>query len=178
MNRMLKYRYTFLYMLFIVCINSLFVYLPQLTLCSHTYSPADFFVGVIYVLRDLSQREIKHWVLAAMLLGCGFSYLLPEKAIALASLIAFIVGEFLDWGIYTFTKKPLSERIVLSSLFSVPLDSLVFLLLIHQLNFLNFLFLLFSKSLGVLTVWYMWKFRQNKLNSSNINTPYSYSIGS
>ena len=34
-----------------------------------------------------------------------------------------------DWGVFSFTRKPLQHRILLSSLISIPLDSLAFLYL-------------------------------------------------
>ena len=46
--------------------------------------------------------------------------------VALASVSAFLVSEFVDWLVYTLTKKPLHHRIWFSNLFSTPIDSILF----------------------------------------------------
>ena len=38
----------------------------------------------------------------------------------------FIVSELIDWAIYTFTQKPLSQRIFYSSLVAAPIDTAIF----------------------------------------------------
>ena len=45
----------------------------------------------------------------------------------MASAAAFAVGELGDWAVYTFTRRPFSQRILISSLIGAPLDSIVFL---------------------------------------------------
>jgi uncharacterized PurR-regulated membrane protein YhhQ (DUF165 family) len=150
---MKNYFYTVTYMLAIIAVNSLFAYVPTFTLWGEMVAPADIIVGSVYVLRDMAQREIKHYVIIAMLIATGISYLMADKSVAFASASAFLVGEVIDWLIYTCTKKPLSQRLLWSSLISAPVDSLVFLSLIHQLNWLGFVLLNASKLIGIFLVW-------------------------
>ena len=44
-----------------------------------------------------------------------------------ASGLAFLISETVDWAVYTFSKRPLSQRIMISSLASAPLDQVVFI---------------------------------------------------
>ncbi|KAF0176904.1 MAG: hypothetical protein FD124_2320 [Alphaproteobacteria bacterium] len=91
------------------------------------YQPLAIVTGLVLVVRDFAQREIGHRVLAAMLLGLAFSVMTTPIAIVLASGAAFLVSETVDWAVYTWTKRPLSERVMVSSLFGAPIDSAVFL---------------------------------------------------
>ena len=158
---MARYKYTFCYFILIILVNSLFVYIPVFEFANTSFSPADMAVGSVYVLRDLSQREIRHWIILVMLLGCGISYLLPEKSVALASLAAFTVGETIDWLIFTISKKPLSQRLLISSVISVPADSFIFLYLVNMLNWLNCVMLVLSKCIGIMIIWSMWRNKNN-----------------
>lgn len=157
------------YILFVVLLNTIFSYVPNLHLLGQEISVADFVVGLIYVLRDFTQREIKHWVILAMLIGCGISYLLAEHQAAIASLGAFAVGEFLDWSIYTYTKKPLSQRILWSSLISAPADSYVNLALLHQFNWLGMFIMCITKVLGVLALWSLWHYTSPSAKTIPVN---------
>lgn len=84
-------------------------------------------VGTIFVARDFCQRAIGHWCLVAMGVAAVLSYLLADPYVALASVLAFAVSELADWGVYSVTKRPFADRILLSSVIAVPLDSAVFL---------------------------------------------------
>jgi uncharacterized PurR-regulated membrane protein YhhQ (DUF165 family) len=110
-------------------------------------------VGFVFVLRDLVQRRYGHKVLLAMLVAAGLSYLTADPFVATASVAAFLVSEAADWLVYTWTKRPLADRVLLSSAVSVPLDSLVFLgligLLIPQLIAVQIV----SKFAAALVVW-------------------------
>lgn len=146
-------------------INSIFVYAPYIMVRGSLISSGDLVVGAIYILRDFVQREIKHYVILAMLLGCFFSYVLADKQIAVASVSAFFIGEFIDWAIYTFTKKPLSQRLLWSSCVSAPIDSAVFLYLSDMFNGAGLLALTLGKFFGILVVWYTWRMRKPKLTA-------------
>lgn len=91
------------------------------------FQPLAIVTGLVLVVRDFAQREIGHRILAAMLLGLAFSAMTTPLQIVAASGIAFAVSETVDWAVYTFTKRPLSQRIMLSSLFGAPIDTSVFL---------------------------------------------------
>lgn len=145
------------YLLFIVLLNSLFVYAPQIYIFHAPVSLADFAVGLIYVMRDFAQREARHWVLLAMLIGCFISWLLSEQQAALASVGAFAVGELLDWSIYTWTKKPLSQRILWSSCLSSPIDSFVNLYLLLAFNWVALIIMTITKIVGAFMLWGYWR---------------------
>ena len=83
--------------------------------------------GLVLVVRDFAQREMKHWVWAAMITGLLLSTLTSWITIVVASGLAFLISETVDWAVYTFSKRPLSQRIMLSSVASAPLDQLVFI---------------------------------------------------
>jgi uncharacterized PurR-regulated membrane protein YhhQ (DUF165 family) len=92
------------------------------------YQPLAIVTGLVLVVRDFAQREVGHRVLLAMLVGLFFSTMTSPLQIVAASGAAFLVSELVDWAIYTFTKRPLSQRILLSSAVAAPLDSTIFLL--------------------------------------------------
>jgi queuosine precursor transporter len=109
-------------------INWSFAAVPLISLpILGAYQPLAIVTGLVLVVRDFTQREIGHRVLGAMLLGLLFSSMTTDIAIVLASGAAFLVSELVDWAVYTFTKRPLSQRVLLSSLLSAPIDSTMFL---------------------------------------------------
>jgi len=77
-------------------------------------------------VRDFAQREIDHWVIAALVAGLALSFLTSDPAVAFASTCAFAVSELIDWAVFTFVKRPLSDRVVVSTAISSPIDSAVF----------------------------------------------------
>lgn len=154
-----SYLYSISYIIAIVLVNLAFEHLPLLNIAGSPVSSADILVGGIYVFRDLAQREIKHYILIAMLIGAVLSYWLADHGVAIASLTAFIIGEAIDWSIYSFTRKPLSQRLLLSSAISIPFDSAVFLYMVNSLNWPGFLLLSLCKIVGVILVWYIWTIR-------------------
>ncbi|MCB1828196.1 MAG: hypothetical protein KDH94_07180, partial [Coxiellaceae bacterium] len=97
---------TFSYIVFIVLVNWMFGSLPHFSLFGGSLSPADVMVGFIYLLRDFAQREIRHYVVIAMVVGSVISYFMASPEIALASVSAFVVGEMIDWAVFTWTKRP------------------------------------------------------------------------
>jgi uncharacterized PurR-regulated membrane protein YhhQ (DUF165 family) len=153
-------RATVAYIICIVCINSLFVHAPAIMFHGSLVSSADFVVGIIYVLRDFAQREIKHYVLVAMAIAAALSYALADHSVAYASVMAFICAEGLEWAIFTLTKKPLSQRILWSSLISTPVDSFVFLYYMQMANVWGVTALTVGKMVGVLGIWGWWRWRR------------------
>lgn len=91
-----------------------------------SWTPFSILPGLALVLRDFSQREIGHKVLYLLLIGTFFSFIMAAPEIAIASGLAFMVSELIDWAVYTFTRKPLSERILYSSLLAAPIDTVLF----------------------------------------------------
>ncbi len=148
---------TLSYVVMIVVLNTLFMYMPLMSLFGQSFSSADMFVGSIYIVRDFAQREIKHYIFIAMLVGAIISYLFASKVIALASTAAFVAGEAIDWSIFTFSKKPVSQRLIWSSMISSPIDSIVFLSFAERLHGVEFVVMTVGKMAGVLLLWLVWK---------------------
>lgn len=151
---MARYKFSLIYILSILLINIGFVYVPLIPLFDTMYPPMTIAVGLIFILRDFSQKEIGHKVLGAMLIGGLLSYVMADPYVAVASLVAFMVSETVDWGVYTLTDKPLRQRILLSSLISTPIDSALFLYMIGQFSLTATLVMFVSKMIGALAVWH------------------------
>ena len=86
--------------------------------------------------------------------------MMANPYIAVASLVAFLVSETVDWGVYSFTKKPLNERILISSLISTPIDSAIFLIMIGNFSVLATTTMFMSKMFAALVIWY-WLGKKN-----------------
>jgi uncharacterized PurR-regulated membrane protein YhhQ (DUF165 family) len=80
--------------------------------------------------------------------------------VAIASAAAFLVSELVDWLVYTVTRRPLSERILYSSLLGTPVDSVVFLWGIGHLSVTGVVAMTVSKMLGALVVWWLIRRRE------------------
>jgi uncharacterized PurR-regulated membrane protein YhhQ (DUF165 family) len=154
-------KYALLYIFFIVLVNYGFDVVPLLSLPGgELWSPMALVVGFIFVIRDYAQREIGHMVLPAMLLGGLISWLMATPAIALASVCAFFTGELMDWAVYTFTGRPFSQRVLLSSALSTPVDSVVFLSMVGLFSIPSVLIMTVSKMIGAVIVFYLVRRRE------------------
>jgi hypothetical protein len=122
---------TAVYVGLIPLINWSFAHVPTMdipaTLGGGVLQPLAIVTGLVLVVRDFAQREIGHWIFGAMAAGLLFSSMTTPLNIVLASGAAFLVSEIVDWAVYTFTKRPLSQRILMSSMLAAPLDSAIFL---------------------------------------------------
>lgn len=151
---MINYKYTAAYVAFIVLVNWGFSVVPLVDMWTgEKWPPMSLAVGLIFVLRDFAQREIGHKVWFAMGAAGILSYLMADPFVALASIVAFVISEAADWAIYTYTKKPFAQRILISSLVSTPLDSAVFLGVIGHLSWSGVIAMTLSKMIGALVVW-------------------------
>ena len=156
MTHLNRYKYTALYVAGIVAVNWAFTVVQPVTLPGgELWPPVSLLVGLIFVLRDFAQREIGHWVLAAMLLGGLLSYWMADPFVAIASVAAFLVGEFADWAVYTVTKRPFAQRVLLSSALGTPIDSIVFLAMMGWLSVIGVVAMTVAKMIGALVVWYL-----------------------
>ena len=154
--------WTALYIGSIVLVNWMFTSIaPWPTALGDLYL-ANVVVGFVFVLRDYAQREIGHSVLAATAVGGVLTWFMVDPAIAIASITAFMLSEMADWGVYSFLRRPLSQRILISSLIAVPLDTLAFQYLAGYLTPAAFATEIASKALGVLLVWYLLRLRDRK----------------
>jgi uncharacterized PurR-regulated membrane protein YhhQ (DUF165 family) len=143
----------------IVGLNWLFNVLPPIATPFGGLPLATFIVGAVFVLRDYAQRQIGHLILLATLSAGILTWFMVEPSLAVASTTAFVVSEMADWAIFSFTRRPLQERILISSLVSVPLDTFSFLYLSGFLTPASFTIQILSKTAGVLVVWYLLKLR-------------------
>lgn len=143
--------YSALYLLSLVLVNVGFVYVPLI----HGWPPMSLAVGLVFVLRDFAQREIGHKVLLLMLAGAVLSYFMASPAVAVASCAAYLVSEGIDWAVYTFSRKPLAQRVFLSSMLSTPVDSAVFLGLIGFFSVGGVALMTASKMLAALVAWHL-----------------------
>ncbi|MEL7040682.1 MAG: hypothetical protein AAGL90_04115 [Pseudomonadota bacterium] len=89
--------------------------------------PLTLVTGLVFVIRDFVQREMRQWVLLAMGLALCWSMYYAWIVIVIASGLAFFVSEFFDWLLFTFTKMKLSKRILYSSAVATPIDTTIFL---------------------------------------------------
>lgn len=94
-----------------------------------SWHPFTVITGLVLVVRDFAQREIKHWIFAAMIAGLALSTLTAWPVIVVASGVAFLISETADWAVYTFSNRPLSQRILISSCISAPIDQVLFIYL-------------------------------------------------
>ena len=157
----MRYRFTLLYIALIVLVNWGFTVVPLIKLADGTlWPPISLIVGFIFVARDFAQREIGHRVLLAMLAGAVLSYIMANPVVAVASAAAFAVSELADWLVYSVTKRPLSQRILLSSLLGTPIDSAVFLGGIGLLSPAGVAVMTASKMAGALVVWWLIRRRE------------------
>src|ERR1044072_3278328 len=137
------------YIVSIVLVNWLFVAVaPWPTVFGDVYL-ANVVGGFVFVLRDYGQRQVGHKILLATLVAGIITYFMVDQVIAVASLTAFVLSETTDWAIYSFTRRPLQQRILLSSLVAVPLDTLAFQFLANYLTPAPFTTEVLSKALGV-----------------------------
>ena len=147
-------KYTVFYVGLIVLVNWGFTVVPLMEMPGgEMWPPMSLVVGLIFVARDYAQREIGHRVIIAMLVAAALGYVMASPFVAVASLAAFLISEFADWAIYSFTKKPLHERILISSAIAPPLDSAVFLAVINHLSWSGVIAMTVSKMIAALVVW-------------------------
>ena len=91
---LLRYKATLGYILFILLLNKLYGTLPLYSFFDELVSPLDITVGMIYIFRDFSQREIGRYVIIAMLLAGYLSFILADQTVAYASLCAFLISRW------------------------------------------------------------------------------------
>ncbi|HEY0285656.1 MAG TPA: preQ0 transporter [Pseudomonas sp.] len=141
----------------VVLINFAFSTAPDLDIIWSAWG------GLVFVLRDMVQTRYGHGAIFAMLAALALSYITSDPTIALASATAFAVSECIDWLVFTVTKRPLHDRLWLSSALSIPLDTFIFFGMIDALTPPVILTALGSKFAGVTAVWLAmaWRARKN-----------------
>lgn len=137
-----------LYVATVVGVNIGFSYVPMIVTPIGLLSPMAVIVGLTFVVRDYAQRQAHHGVLIAMAIATVLSYLMADPYVATASAVSFAAAELADYAIYTFTKKPFHQRVILSSLVSAPIDTAVFLLGINGFTLGTFVLMVLSKMIA------------------------------
>lgn len=155
--------WTVAYVTFIIFINWTVYGIPDWDIFGAKVPPALFAAGAVFVLRDFAQREIGQKVLIATLVAAAGSYFVAGGWIAFASAVAFVISESIDQLVFTVLKKPLKDRILISSAISVPIDSLVFLYLIDRLTPGALLVGFIAKMAASIAVW-LWLHARNNRN--------------
>jgi uncharacterized PurR-regulated membrane protein YhhQ (DUF165 family) len=159
--------YTALYIVLIAFVNWAFVVVPPFQLPGGViWPPMTIFVGFVFVVRDFAQREIGHYVLAAMGVGVALSYFMAGPDVALASAVAFLISELADWAVYTFSNRPLSQRVIWSSIISTPIDTFVFLSMLGFFSITGAAVMTLSKLLGAVIVWWLVRRREQRDQSA------------
>ncbi|WP_108459699.1 hypothetical protein [Devosia naphthalenivorans] len=141
----------------IVFANMLLIWFEPIFLAGSAIPPAIFASGFVFVLRDFAQRELGHFVLIAIVAAAVATFWLAGPEVAVASSSAFLIAELVDWIIYSVTKRPMSDRVLISSLISVPLDTTVFYALLGILDPLALALGIAIKLLGTLVFWIVLK---------------------
>ncbi|WP_397458005.1 preQ0 transporter [Pseudomonas asplenii] len=149
------------YIASVVLINFAFSSAPHLDIIWSAWG------GLVFVLRDMVQTRFGHGAIVAMLVALLLSYVTSDPAIALASATAFAVSECIDWLVFTVTRRPLHDRLWISSALSIPLDTFIFFGLIGALTPAVILTALGSKFAGVTVVWLAMAWRQHNTVHQN-----------
>ena len=117
------------YVASIVLANLTLAYIGMVMVWPGVIAPAGvLWAGVALTLRDLVQDSLgRRWTVAAILIGAAVSWLV-SPAFAVASGLAFLVSEAVDFAVYT----PLRERywltaVALSNTVGLVVDSALFL---------------------------------------------------
>lgn len=87
------------------------------------------FIGLALLLRDLVQRRYgARWSLVCIGVGTGLSFLIAPPALAIASGLAFLVSELVDFSVYTpLARRHLMLAVALSCVAGAVVDSALFL---------------------------------------------------
>lgn len=133
LNILFKYKFTGLYFAFIVAVNLAFGWFGEYLVWptpfgpDATWSPLAVVVGFWFVLRDYAQVEIGNRILGVMFVAMLVTWILAGPNLAIASCTAFAFGEIADWAVFSRLKKPFAQRVLISSLIAVPIDTVLFL---------------------------------------------------
>ena len=159
-------KYTLIYILLIPFINWSFTWAPMWeVLPGWAFNPVTVVTGLVLVVRDFAQREIGHEVLIAMVFALALTAHFAGKELALASGLAFLISELVDWAMFTFTRLKLSTRVLASSAIAAPMDTSVFLFLAErirpdQFTMPNVTMSIIGKMVGALVIWWLLRLRK------------------
>lgn len=157
--------YFLIYVASILVLNLAFSFVPMVDLGFGLFSPMAVLAGAVFVFRDYAQRQVGHYVLFGMAIGALLSFWLADPYVAYASVAAFVVSELGDWALYTFTKKPFHQRVLISSILATPVDTAVFLYLIEGMTAGTFVLMVGAKMAAALAIWYRYHSDPDRLYS-------------
>ncbi|ADM08597.1 hypothetical protein PB2503_02602 [Parvularcula bermudensis HTCC2503] len=163
-------KYTLAYIFLIPLINWSFTWAPMVSvpgLANWVFNPVTIVTGLVLVVRDFAQREIGHEVLIAMGMALFLTYVTTGPALALASGVAFLISELVDWAMFTFTRFRLSTRVLLSSALAAPIDTTAFLLGASRIvedifTWPNVMMSIAGKMVGALVIWWIIRTRMER----------------
>lgn len=100
---------------------------PSNVYFSLTFPLGAMWIGLTFSFRDFVQRYWGHqWTWVWMILASVITWFF-NQTLAYASVISFIAAESCDWLVfYILRHKTLRYRLIVSNIFSCPLDSLLF----------------------------------------------------
>ena len=140
----------------VVLINFAFSAAPHLDIIWSAWG------GVVFILRDMVQTRFGHGAILAMVAALVLSYVTSDPTIALASATAFGISECIDWLVFSITKRPLHDRLWLSSALSIPVDTFIFFGMIGALTPAVVGTAMVSKFAGVTCVWLAMAWRMRR----------------
>lgn len=139
-------KYSSIYILTVVLINMAFEHIEPVILFDGTiWSVGSIMAGLVFVARDYAQREVGHKVLVLTVAAGLISYFMASPFVALASVTAFAVSELSDYFVFTWYKAPFRKKVIMSSMVSVPVDTIVFLSIISSFSTFSFVVMCLSK---------------------------------
>ena len=140
-------KFSIIYIATVVLINMAFTYIQPFELYDGTiWSIGSVIAGAVFVARDYAQREVGHYKVMLLMITAGaISYLLADPFVAIASISAFAISELSDYLVFTFKKGSFKNKVIWSSLIGVPVDTLVFLMIINHLSAFSFAVMCISK---------------------------------
>jgi len=102
-----------------------------------------------------------------MAIALALTWFTSGGQLALASGLAFLISELVDWAMFTFTKYKLSTRVLLSSALAAPIDTTAFLygasfIRSGQLTAPNIIMSIGGKMLGALVIWWIIRRRMER----------------
>lgn len=132
---MKKWIWASAYILSILLANIFVDYFGIVTVLGLTFPAGVVWVGLCFSFRDFAQRYWGIWKIWIFISIATIITLFMNWQIALASVSAFLISEFVDWLIFTISKRDFIHRIWISNTISTPLDSILFVVLAFGWNF-------------------------------------------
>ena len=157
-----KWVFIFAYVFSIVGVNYGFAHFHPIMTPIGLVAPMAFIVGIIFILRDYVQRSIGHKVILVMLVGGLISFKMASPVVAMASIVAFICAEGLDWASFTFVPASFHAKILISSVIGVLADTLIFLPMIGAFSISTAILMYLSKLVAAIVVYTWYVTRNNR----------------